>query len=814
MAGEAKEMKFKFVVDEASVRQVHRMLDDIISKAQKVGQALQGAGGFLGGGGITAGGKPPSAQSTLARAGAQAQNVPVSFAKLVSQNVDAFKQVAREGGAAARAMGDSLGKSISDQERRIAGLRQAVMSLGQAYERVGSSAQKALVSQKMVEIGGKLGTAEERLSTLRATQASSRELMPEVPWPARTPYGVGGPPPLPGATPPAPEAGGGGFFGKGFKGALGSAVAVIGAAAVLGNEFQNIQDSTNKWKSARNQMMSDQMHRMKSMDLSQGVAVLRASKRSGEFMAGAEGNALHQATGTISGITSVADAILGAPVKLVKGLIGGGGVSGGEGGPGGATLGGLTPQGISQDKLRKTMEVIETERQAMGIREKMALDDFSSSMGSRIRAQRVMGIRGFERDKSGQYVNQYGDLQAQLMAGGYDVSEYMGAFQGLRSAAGSRFAGRNAYTAMAAQAQGFGDFAGLMATSARVGQGANLAFGAIGGGVDKSAGIMLGQAMLGSGFDIRGTTTGEGALTAAQAGMGFTGGAGDFNLAQRASAGLEFGGRLTGGQLDPLQQARNLVTAIGVDPSGGTYAQDYLANGMSLKQQLDMAHTGQLTATARALGIDQGMIKQQLGGTMSSVFERFADTGENTPMAQAVRNFRKSGMSATDYLQSLRGTKGGAEQIEQLGVAFAQVTGAGEEEGVGLAQLLSGANEKTLKRGGIGGRIGGAEKAALDAQAEIQKDLNDKLKGLGSTVEDAAKANAAAFKVFGQANEDLGTSSGKFVESIDKMVDALEAARAKLEGRPPPTSRAAQKEAAASKATAPNPGPEHIGHSF
>jgi hypothetical protein len=308
--------------------------------------------------------------------------------------------------------------------------------------------------------------------------------------------------------------------------------------------------------------------------------------------------------------------------------------------------------------------------------------------------------------------------------------------------------------------------------------------------------------MLGQGFDVRGTTTGEGALTAAQAGMGFTGGAGDFNLAQRAQAGLAFGGRISGGQIDPLQQARNLVNAIGVDPSGGTYAQDYLANGMSLKQQLDMAHTGQLTATARALGINQGMIKSQLGGSMSSVLERFADEGTNNPMANAVRGFRSSGMSITDYLQSLRGKKGGASQIEQLGVAFSQVTGAGEEEGVGLAQLLSGANERGLKKGGIGGRVSGAEKDVLDAQAAIQKDLNEKLKSLGAVVGEAAQANAAAFKVYSKTNEDLGTSSGEFVEAIDSMVDALEAARAKLEGRPVPESRH-KKQPASSKAAAP-----------
>lgn len=801
---DTKQVKFQFVVDEGSARAVHRVLDDMIKKAQELGKAMAGLAGQGLMGGTKVGGGAPSAQSTIAGRGGAAATAgagggKASFTSVLSANADGFKRLASEGGAAMKVMADALHRGIGAQQNDLKALDKTISDLAKRYQELGAAQARSVaqgmkpgdaqrmyggererIQEQMLESSTRRGDVhaegqklqglakEQRLRASGFSSDAEAEAFDrhaagiDSRSPDEIAAGIGG-----------RKAALKGMLGKLKPSGIGSIGAGIAGAIAVANFGLDESLAGNRSYASeegkRGQLVEGKIRGMHQGD-TRWLFNLKMQQRDAEARkdleaqtAGGAANAeqiragIGQAAGSIPVIGGIARAI---------GLVG----------PdqGGGMLGGFTTARQQSNMAENAFKQLDEKSKGTAmLYANMAQESFQARMGQSIQMQRIMGVGGLRerKDRPGQYENQAGDLMTKLEGQGYQGGEYLGAFQSLRGSAGGKFAGRNAWTAMAAAAQGYGGFGDLMGASARLGQGKTLAMGALGGGVDKAAGIQLGQGILGQGFDLRGTTSGYGALAAAQAGMGFTGAASDFNKVNQAVAGLNYGSSITQGGIDSYQQGRNLIGAIAGNAGGSSYSQDFLANGMSMKQMLDMANGGKMTETAKALGLDKDQIKKQLGDSMGSVFDRFVDEGKNDPMSKAIRGFQQSGMGYGDYLKKLK-DEGDVDSIKTLGASSALLTGGDEEAGVGAARILSGQGAR-LQSGKIGGGVGGAEKTSLQTQEELQKKIDASLKVIGKDLEDTIKAMPEATKKLANFGENLSQEAGAMMKALGDLTESF-----------------------------------------
>lgn len=795
-----KQLRFQFVVDEASLQKTRSLIREITSdltklnnEAAKIGGSMGGMGGG-GGVGITAGGRQsPEQQRVISKAAPAARPLVQNF--LDQKNL--FKGVAEGSRDSMRMMTDALKRAVADQRQEVQRLQQSLEALASTYNKLGGAGggRAASIQSLGIDIQGKLGAARERLVQLENMGPRS-ELMPEVSWPDDPRWGREG------------------SFGPIRRGRLERArdwahgergniwdteqssaynlkrigkngLALVGGAAIVGNEVSGMRQAQQVFQGQRNDIFSGAMSGMAGGDLSYGLALMRAARRSG---VGLMDNALTGSAGGITTGTTILQGIgssIGNGVKAAGSLVG---LTDAPKGAGGLVFGDLTPQGVRNKNLSKAMGTVETERKAISPIEMMALGGFSGSMDSRVMSQRLLGLGGFGVDRKGDWQDPYGDLENKLRAQGLSGSELIAAKMQLQGIGGNRFAGKHAYEAMYANAMGYGQYGHVMAASARAGDWSSDPTsyrGWIGGGIDINAGLMMGSSVLGTGWDPRGATSGIGANMAIQGGgFGFTGGIKDMNLAQRAVAGLGLGDSIVGGGIDDYQKGRNLISAVRANPGMSIYGQDYLANGMNTKQMIDMAYgTSDLTATAKSLGLSRGSIKNQLTGSLDSFIDRFKDDPtKNDPMSKTIRAIRASGGDVGAYLEGFRGKNGkfsgaGMDAIRDLGSFYGIQSGEGEEAGLGVAGVragLSNAELGVLKTGGIGvPKIRGAEGDFVRASTDIQKQITEALKGLKESVSGSASLNAEGFKAMDGVTRDMGKSSTEFVTAVKKMTDAL-----------------------------------------
>jgi hypothetical protein len=770
---ESKELKFRLVVDEASVQKVRRIIADIASDLSKLNETA-GRSGFFGGTGGIPGVGARGGVAGISTGGSTDQKtvsrVPVGGQQLVQNLLDQknlFKGIADGSKSSLQVMTDALKKAIGEQRSEVQKLKAALDSLEGSYRRFAGTPTGERIQSRAATVSGRL---EKRRSALQELEAMSPrgELMPEVPWPEAG--GGGAQPPGFGARMGAYFRGQGGPPGRpqwvtaaGRVG--GAALATVGAGAAVGNSLESVLMGPQAFQAQRNKMFSPMMSGIAGGDLSWTIAMQRAARNGSLDLQ------------SLRSFNAAAGGIMGSVGNLAGTFTGG--AVGNANAPGGP-LGGLTPEGLENAKMKSALGAVTTAREAMTIPQQMALQRFSGGMGERVSAMRMLGTGGLGLDpKTGKWTSQTGDLEAKLRGQGYSLGEYASSVAQMRSMAGPEGA-RMGYTAMAASAQGYGGFGPMAGMAQRRGAGQEGAFGALGGGVAKGAGIMLGQGVFGQGFDPMGTTSGLGTMAAIQGGMGFQGGAGDFNQVQRALAGLQMGSSVTTGGLDPYQQGRNLVAAMGRMPGASTYAQDYLANGMNMPQMLDMAAGGKLTATAEAHGITREQVRGQLGDSMSSVLDRYVSHGKADPMQKAIEAFRASGQDMPEYLQGLR-KKGKTGDIRALGAAYGELTGQGEEAGLGLVGTLSGMGSK-LTGGKIGGALSGAEKDFVKGLGEIQEGLETTIKSMGDTIAAAGVGQAAAFKDMGSISGNMDKSAGDMIEAMNKLTAAFLVNRARLGG--------------------------------
>lgn len=796
---EGRELKFKFVVDEASARQVNTVFDNLIKKAQELSKTIAniGGGGFLGGGLV---GGRASPQSTIVRGGNQTQKV--SFASVLGQNADAFKKMADTGGSAMKVMTDALKRGVTDQQRELKNLDGTIAALSKRYEQLNAVQSKSIMSPARAEafFGGQRANIQEEMVQAQGRRSELVETgtrLQKLSLQARaSAEGYGSVEEMYAADAKAAGLGGGGFMGRmrGLMGRMGGAgkmvggaMAVAAAANILSEAGLAVGTSQAAFQADRNRLFKAQMSAIRGGDLTYGLANIRAQRDMTSILGLGDVNAMQQhSSGILSGVTTLIGGGLGAAKQLVGAAVP---AIGGAGSVGGA-IRAVTPQGLVNQRVEGMMNTLDTYRQAITPQQEMALGEFAGSVGARIRAQRILGMGGFGRTGKFQngmavFSDPYGEAAAALQEKGYSLEEKEQGFLSIRSLAGAHAAGRYASAAMAATAGGYGGYEQAIAASMRLVGSDVLARGAL-KGIDTTAGIQLAQSVLGSGFDITGQTSMMGTMAAIQAGGGFTNSTNDFNRVQTMMAGLQFGNTITQGGLDPYQQGRNLVNAMGIVPGGSSYTQDYLANGMSMKQMIDMARPGsKMTETAKALGLTPENIREQLSGQMTSVFDRFVDQGKADPMSQEIRNFRASKMNITEYLQKLRSNGDPNGAINTLGVAFSQLTGGNEGEGIGLSRILSGMDSslKTRRYGPGGGAPRGAEADYLKAQGELSQSVTDTLKGLGDNVNLAAKSLPEMFKTFKGATSDMTQNAEKINTALKSIADTLVQASIDLDKR-------------------------------
>lgn len=585
-----------------------------------------------------------------------------------------------------------------------------------------------------------------------------------------------------------------------------AAIAVGGARSIV-NEVQAGYSGPLGFAAEKNRAMSGLFGAAWGGDLNR-LSAIRKIYDNGQL-----GDTLGQTVSGSAWVSRQIDAAGQGAKKILSNIPGLGFLSdaGSDNAPGGA--GGAFIESHQASKVAGILDQnIKMAEEADSMILRSARSNLSANMGGRIQAQMVLGTglgkvveRGVEKTK-----DTYNDLNARLTEQGFSVEQLAGTTAGLRSQVGMAGAGQMAGYVMSASAAGGGAVAGVMSAAGRAGgsveAGMRFARTAMGGGIERFAGIGLGSAIAGQGYDPMGTTSGFGTLGAFQGGFGAlgmtTGGISDFNLANRAAAGLQFGTSITTGGLDAYQRGRNLVEAMNVKPGGDIYTADYLSGGMNMKQMIDIARGGKLTTTAEMLGISQKDVRSQLVASTGSMLDRWTDTGGNTPMAEELRKIRASGKDWGSYLRDIKDPRAKAQAGKALTAFLGQETGQGEEAAAGLVAGIAGLDTKQLTTGDIGAGLkkGTAEAADAKSRADIMREeskalvgtFDELIKTMGSRVDIGKYADKAGQNLNQSVNE-VVDALGRLVSAINPAAGAILEARIKKESSAASTARAAVK---------------------
>lgn len=737
---QGKDLKFQFVLDDQSFARVKRAIGELTTEAQKFAKAMQG-GGLFGGANV---GKPPSAVQTQGRVGGPFGSSKSSLGQAILGDVDAFNKLAKSGTQGMAAMTDAVRRGIREQMQEIDKLNSKMAQLHSRFQKDPRAAYEGAfrtnLQTQMLTRQGQLAGANSNLAQLQSLQS--------------------------GLTPGAGGGAGGMLSPTGPAASLASiakAGGVIVGSIVAGvNESMAGTRSYSTAEASRSQLINSEIRRLRTGDVTGMMALrtmMRDPDRAKDFRDQGGTGAKFEA-----GFAGVGGAMRNVASRATFGLIPGAGGGGDQ-----AILDPLSDASRNTGMMQNAMQQArEFENSTAFLNKKIALENFYSNFATRKSVGRILGTGLSVDPKTGRPMDSFGNLDSKMTEAGYDASSYASSVAQARGMAGNKFAGKNAFAIMAANAAGYGGYGDMIAGAARSGR-PDAGRMALGGGIDLTAGIELGRGVIGSGFDVRGTTGGLGLLGAAQGGMGFTGGTGDFNLVQQALAGMGLGGKVTGGGLDAYQSGRNIINAVSANPSGTTYAQDYLGNGMSLKQLMDAA-TGDMTQTGKSLGLTAGMARKQLSGSMTSLLDRFVDQGGSDPMSKAIRSFRQSGVGIEDYL---RGNKGAAGDI---GSFFGLMSGEGEEAGIGLAKLLGGFGTKGKMRGGPAGGRGDIEKLVDEQQAKSKSQDARELETMFQDMAASLKLAPEALKVFGEGGENLGKAADQFIKSLGNLATSMDEA--------------------------------------
>jgi hypothetical protein len=308
------------------------------------------------------------------------------------------------------------------------------------------------------------------------------------------------------------------------------------------------------------------------------------------------------------------------------------------------------------------------------------------------RAARLSGGVITRRDRQGRIIERLDSMknfEARFLRAGYSSGEGAGMI-GQIGGQGWGLGGGAAERLLSATHGGLGNAVGLYGLGAQFGGGTASAagkyFGALQGmfggrtGVDVTAASGLlgaGQAAMMSGNFMGGNGLGF-LQTLLDAGMTGTAG-GDMRRAAQVQAGMGLMGNKLAGGTDPLQQALNWSAALQAAPGAGVTAHRALA-GMDLATRMDILRTGKVGGALADAGVTADMVRNYANTQTSTDLSRFVED-KKSGIGEAVDRFRGAG--GLSYLKGMSG-KDREREIQRLGFAYAQTTGASQDAAQGM----------------------------------------------------------------------------------------------------------------------------------
>lgn len=802
--GGTKEIKFSFVVDQASAQSVMKTLKDLTDQAEKFAKALQGAAGAMNGGGSffgggTAGGKAAGPASTITKAAgrAGAGGGGSAITNVVMENAKAFKSMASMSGDALKSMQDILKKSVDDQKRSIGDLDKTIANLGKSYQQLKKDQQEAVgmaqklginpallksqISQKMSETGAELAAKQgEKLKATADLSAMSG-----------APKGFG-------AVGAAFQQGGGGLGG--MWGAMNANMGGPGLASILGplgmgglvkamgpmalmalgkEAFQETRTNSRMMTDSmaeRGRVLNPTINQLRSGDTS-FMAKLNFMNKDQTLRSELEG----QWKGMGANIEAFSDSSGSLWDKVARAAVGGvDKITGADG---------LDPKLQTQliksyiEHANKAGDMVEFQQrygawnayqdQSSGTRRAFQMAG-GEGRGFRQATMRDAQGRAIGSSSATKFYDDYLDKEMDLTRRGFSMQELHGARMQMLGSAGE--GGRRfGEQAMSAAAGGYGAYNSILAQSIRMGRGDELSKMAIGGKIDKHAGFQLGAGVMG--MNQFGLTDSAGIFAAAQNSGAFGQGT-DFIQTNRMLAGLQAGNAFINSS--PYQQGANLLGAIDTLQGRGLgyKSEDYLAGGMSFADMINVAGTGKMTEKGKMLGLNADDVKKQLNTSLMAGMDLSFDEKSNDPMSKALAKFRKSKEfekgDVTGYAKKLMAS-GNREEGRALLMNGMDALGIGEGESLGLIDVLMGhSTGKGAGKGGVGaGKLTGVEADEAEAKAVQLKrirDMDEEMFKQKRAELQNAEQMANTLQNFGQ---NMGDSAERLTGSLTRLDEAV-----------------------------------------
>jgi hypothetical protein len=749
---EGKSLRVSFVTDDASFARVKKALQEVTKEAEKLQKAMAGGGGGLFGGANV--GRPGTPGQTLTGATAkQAQSVSATpFASAILKDVEAFKTLGKSGGDALRVMSDAVKRSVAEQTREVNTLETKLTKLIGTYNDLSAAAGKSPEAAAMLRRqAGKVADATADLSGSRGRLGELHDIeagmRPPGPGPSRWQRAGNW------AMSTNPETGATQFAGGMIQGIAPTTVAGLmrmagivggGATAVLNTAVASNNMNSDLYTERARSVLPNVMKRAKANVSDQAVF--------DDWWKSADTEQKSVFTKEVYGNLPEAQGMLGGLKRVLGGDF---------------TARDVTDMAIGTAEQERLNAAVQA-RSDQNIRGRLAMNHIDETRDERKMAAR-MGVGGYyaKRDALGQLVtdskgntvydtSKQEKLKRDIENANLDYGEGLAGIQQSRSLG---LGGSFGLSIASAQAAGYGGYGQMLAGAARgIGSKrgaanlANTAFGLDNGlagdnrrFIDKTAGIALGSTVF-SGWDPRGTTSGAGLMGAIQ-GAGYRFGndsVTDANQVSQIQAGIGLMDRTVGGGVSGYQMGRNILSSVGLNAGGTTYAQDYMATGMSFKQMVDMAQSGKVSGMAESMGLTPEMLRNQISASTGSVLDTWVDQGGSDPMSKVMKRYRDSGMSADEFAKSLKGNK---KELSYFGDAYANLSGDTSEAGRGAVALMAGLDSKALRSGGApAAGMDDPSKQERDAAQAARKEVTAGVEEFLKTYQAALVANLARMK--------------------------------------------------------------------
>jgi hypothetical protein len=771
---ETKQIKFQFVVDQGSAREVNRVLDEMIKKAQELGKALSNVGGGGGGGGLLGGARVgsggASSQSTLAGKGGSIAQGKGSFTSVLTSNVDVFKKMAQEGGSAMRVMGDAVNRGITQQQRDINRLKESLEALVRTYDKVGGAGSGALgekIQNKVLQLQQKIAAGQKELGKLESLRPPGKELMPEVPWPgkgggvaeeifSKLKTAIGGK--ITGAAEAAEGFGLSGVGGmiRGAGASLGgmsmgamAGVAAAGAAAaasmyVAGDAAQKYAKFQGAESVDRRRLLDYQQ--MANQNLVGGMGMKIRAGNNEDLRAAArmeldpeKRQAMEETLdptkrkgffGTIGGYYRYgANRLEGAGEAWDKGGI--------KEWAGELFSSGDNAEYYKQGGKKRYAEMVKHEVDMENPFERMFADEMGANAVSKMAQMRALGMGGTDkhgafRSNAERFLNARNQFDSGTVMSAFSTLKEGGTRRGafgmidqvLQAEAGAGISGAGSSAAIMGRQGGTagGDFTDLLRSMA------GKSFG-----MDPTVAGLLGNVVAGQADRMNlGGFNGAGLLGALSAGA-----TGDDQamIARQNIKGFQSFGNLLAGSRDPFQEAVNFQAARQSAPGAGYAAQKYLATEMDPARVAEIvAGTGHVTNAEKAMGLTDEMVKAQSEAVQKTqnirVVPRMFKEGTE---ARSMADLLASGMSAKDAAKQLFAGNDGkfsAAEREKAKDAYGAILKTSGKKGTTLDEALGTANFELF---GLGSSVKKSKDMAGDVasksmerhESEKEKQIKD-----------------------------------------------------------------------------------------